>query len=146
MTQFYLKNIYPELEVPENIAEGYLTNGALSNMTCLDIPKSLEIGFFTCHFTGGPQFIELSTKNELRKEDHCFDYVNIVKLTVCHGQKSSQEWKYNATSNQLVHELSKKCLASNAAKKGVIVEPCNSNSTQQKWKFQYFYPEKIKNV
>jgi hypothetical protein len=132
--------------VPNNIAEGALTNGALPNTTCLDITRKLEVSFFGCHYSGGPQFIEYSIDKELKKEESCFEFVTSLRLAVCHKRKSYQEWNYNVTSNQIVHKITKKCLASDESKKKVIVENCEEGKLQQQWMFQFLFKEKLEKL
>jgi polypeptide N-acetylgalactosaminyltransferase len=120
-----------------------LKNGALSNKTCLDITRKLEVGFYSCHYTGGPQFIEYSVEKELRKDNYCFEFVTTLRLTGCHKRKMNQEWNYNITSFHLVHKVSKKCLASDKSLKKVIVEDCDDRSHHQEWKFQILYEDKL---
>lgn len=130
------------MSVPNNTAEGYVTNEGLSNDMCLDVPRSYTVGFFGCHYTGGTQFIEYSVNSELRKDEYCFDYSQTLKLFRCHGKKGSQEWILNFTTNQFVHKTSQKCLSVDEFKKAVIVETCDEKSQSQKWHFQYLYDNK----
>lgn len=143
--KWYLENIYPELVVPNNTAEGYVTNEALSNDTCLDITSSLQVSFFKCHNSGGPQFIEYSVQNELRKDNFCFDYSGELRFYGCHGKRKNQEWNYNVTTKQFIHTKSQQCLTAETFNKTVVVEICNEKNPSQKWNFQFLYREKIQN-
>jgi polypeptide N-acetylgalactosaminyltransferase len=129
--------------VPNNTAEGYVTNSALASNLCIDIPRTLQIGFYHCHYTGGPQFIEYSVNSELRRDDFCFDYSKELRMFRCHGKKGTQEWNYNTTTSQFFHKKSQMCLSTEVTKKSIIVEICDEKKANQKWKFQYLYEEKI---
>lgn len=53
--QWYLENIYPEMEIPDNIGEGYVKNKAIDY--CLDFPFSASTGntkllIYGCHYLG----------------------------------------------------------------------------------------------
>lgn len=141
--KWYLENIYPELTIPNNIAEGYVKNDGLSNKTCLDITKAHQIGFYHCHNQGGPQFIEYSLKKELRKGEFCFDFYEKLNLNRCHGKKGNQEWNFNVITKQFVHEISQKCLSADVVNNAVIVETCDDQRASQKWSFQFLYKEKM---
>lgn len=146
--KWYLDNVYPELDVPNNFAEGYVTNEALSNTTCLDTSMSDtqpsgEVSFYSCHNKGGTQFFELTKNNEVRHHAHCLEpFGEEVKLFNCHKGKESQEWLLNVTLQQLIHKVTQKCLSVDIVKKNVIVETCDPSNVNHRWNFQYVYLEK----
>lgn len=53
--QWYLENVYPEIEIPDNIGEGYIKNNATDY--CLDFPfnaanSRTKMLIYSCHFLG----------------------------------------------------------------------------------------------
>lgn len=147
--KWYLDNVYPELDVPDNYAEGFVTNEALAINICLDtsVQKTQpygDIGFFQCHYTAGTQFFELTKRNEIRHSVHCLDYGDDLKLRKCHEQGDNQSWIIKVGTRQLVHTKTKKCLSVNVEEKSVIVEDCDEKSLKQKWTFEHLYTEKMK--
>jgi polypeptide N-acetylgalactosaminyltransferase len=166
--EWYLKNVYPELDVPNNYAEGFVTNEALPNNTCLDssvidAQPVGDISFFGCHGQGnfsfvhfvtslknyflgkgGTQYFELTKRNEIRRQSHCLDATGEVKLYRCHG--GNQEWLLNAKTQQLTHKNLKKCLSVDVAKKSLIIEDCDENKVNQRWNFQYMYLDKFNKI
>lgn len=150
--QWYIDNVYPEIEVPDNFAEGSVINFATGNSSCLDsdVNENDEKGsvtIYTCHFSGGNQFFEFTKDLEIRKNLHCIDFnevdPNSLELRKCHGAKGNQEWRYAINTNQLIHQLSKKCLSVQDESKKIIIEACDETNRYQKWTFEYLYKEKF---
>lgn len=149
--KWYVENVYPDLVIPDNYAEGYLTNEALSNETCLDAVVNDEdisgtLQTFDCHFLGGNQFFELNKKLELKKGEHCVEYSasgSGLQLYQCHGLKGNQEWMVNLTTSQLFHPDSNMCLSVSETNNPVMAI-CDEASPNQKWTFQHLYEEKIR--
>lgn len=133
-----MENIYPDLVIPDNLAEGFVINKALTNVSCLDAVVSDSdtngtLQIYGCHYSGGNQFFEFTKNFEIKKGDHCVEFSKGLKdslqLYRCHGSKGNQEWGYNITSKQLFSLSSKMCLAveSNA----VVVQVCNYSAPNQ---------------
>ncbi|TNN05168.1 putative polypeptide N-acetylgalactosaminyltransferase 9 isoform 2 [Schistosoma japonicum] len=104
---WYLTNIYPELFVPSKaLASGDIESAAGPH--CLDAPlpnkkdsSSVIIKTWPCHKQGGNQFWLLSSENEIRRDDYCFDS-GIQKYSIglyhCHGSHGNQEFTYEKVS------------------------------------------------
>lgn len=150
--KWYVDNVYPDLPIPDNLAEGYVKNMGLSNETCMDavVGENDEKGklqTYQCHYLGGNQFFEYSKSFELKKGAHCVDFTgsdsNSLQLYRCHYSKGNQEWIFNATTSQLIHRPTKMCLTSLDNFESLSMLPCNSTELKQKWIFQYLYKEKF---
>ncbi|CAO1440901.1 unnamed protein product [Diamesa serratosioi] len=149
--KWYLENIYPEMEVPRNLAEGELINLGLANKTCVDakIYDNRITGFLKvtdCHGQSGNQYIELTINGELRVEDFCMDYDGIkpsAKMIYCHHMKGNQYWNYEILTKHLIHVETGKCLTIEIKHHQIMVENCDTENPYQMWKFQFFDPEKL---
>lgn len=108
--KWYMENIYPEMQIPENLADGWIRSLGFDRY-CLD-GKSEEgvnrelLTLYRCHNTGGNQFFEYTKNLEILREAHCMEYTEGVpdslELFKCHGQRGNQEWLYNIDTRQLV--------------------------------------------
>lgn len=152
--QWYIENIYPELEVPDNLAEGYVKNNA-SNY-CLDFPfittnSKTKLLVYSCHNMGGNQFLEYSKSSRIQRNNRCLEYTpdNELIFTFCNNQ-ISQSWTYNVTTNQLYHAATSKCISYklNAflRPEAPVMEDCDPNSEKQKWNFEYYHAEKLTEI
>lgn len=152
--QWYLENIYPELEIPDNIGEGYLKNNASNH--CLDFPydaanSRIKLLIYSCHNMGGNQFLEFSSKSKIQRNGRCLEFTPNDELifTFCNNQMS-QNWSYNATTNQIYHPATSKCISYKLnpflRPEAPIMEACDSNSEKQKWNFEFFHEEKLRAI
>lgn len=148
--KWYVENVYPDLVVPDNFAEGFVKNEGLPDKTCLDAKVSEHdtkgvIQTYPCHYLGGNQFFEYTETFEIAKGEHCLEYTigqpNSLQLYRCHKLKGNQEWKLNITSNQLIKRNTNLCLT--ADQNGLSMLTCDDTNIGQKWIFQYVYPEKL---
>jgi polypeptide N-acetylgalactosaminyltransferase len=66
-----------------------------------DVDKPLIA--FGCHGQGGNQFFLMSKRNEIRREEKCFDYAGgttdlrqpkKVRSMTCHAMQGNQMWFY----------------------------------------------------
>ncbi|TNN05167.1 putative polypeptide N-acetylgalactosaminyltransferase 9 isoform 1 [Schistosoma japonicum] len=137
---WYLTNIYPELFVPSKaLASGDIESAAGPH--CLDAPlpnkkdsSSVIIKTWPCHKQGGNQFWLLSSENEIRRDDYCFDS-GIQKYSIglyhCHGSHGNQEFTYEKDDTIRHQGL---CLEVDIENSSVLFAEC-SGSLKQKWKF-----------
>lgn len=152
--QWYIENIYPELEIPDNIAEGYVKNN-VSNY-CLDFPfvtgnAKTKLLIYSCHYLGGNQFLEYRKSNQIQRNDRCLEYTPADELvfTFCNTQ-ISQVWTYNVSTSQLYHAATSKCISYklNAflRPEAPIMETCDPNNEKQRWNFEYLHEEKLSEI
>lgn len=148
--QWYIDNVYPSLDIPDNLAEGQVNNLALPNTTCLDAKVSEHdsqgvIQTYPCHNMGGNQFFEYTKKFEIRKGQHCLEYTegapNSLQLFRCHDTKGNQEWIYNLTTHQLISKGTNLCLTANPG--GLAMMFCVNTTLNQMWTFKHVYQEKF---
>lgn len=151
--KWFLENVYPEMEVPDNLAEGFVKNLGMPNTTCLDaVTNGNEakgaVQFYQCHYLGNNQFFEFTRDMQMRKKDHCLEYAKDMPTSLqfyrCHGLRGNQAWTYNVTTSQLIHGISKKCLAADVNQPAMA--PCNVTRLDQKWVFNYLYKEKFEEI
>ncbi|CAH1789536.1 unnamed protein product [Owenia fusiformis] len=144
--KWYLENIYPEKNVPDERVQAYgMVRNPSSNM-CLDTlgkdeKKVIPIGVYSCQ--GGASASEvftLSLAGELRREETCADASasnpNVV-LRSCHGGKSNQYFKYDKISKTIKH-ASGLCLDTEGLSngQGVKIKECSGKDTQ-KWELEH---------
>lgn len=157
--KWYLENVFPELEIPDNLAEGWIKNMKTGNRTCLDLDfqeyeSKTKIDTYTCHYLGGNQFFEFTKNFEIKRGSRCMEYNDEPEELIfypCHNQKGNQEWTYNTETKQIYQKFHNKCLVMNVSgespkNKIVTAENCDANSTNQKWLFQYVYEDKIQDA
>lgn len=146
--KWYMETICPDVEIPDNLAEGFVQNIAFYNTSCLDAPeKKGKISTYSCHFLGGTQFFEFTKEEELKNGNHfCIEYLENetepLKMSHC-SKNNHQKWHINLATNQLTHKESQKCLAVDVDSKVLVMETCNAFNLNQKWEFQHLYREKI---
>lgn len=99
------------------------------------------IYFNTCSFF---QYWMYSKVGEIRRDEACLDYSGQeVILYPCHGSKGNQYWDYDEETKLLRHGSSDKCLAINAAKSKLVMEPCNSEYNRQQWTLENYDSSKL---
>ncbi|KAF9797425.1 hypothetical protein SFRURICE_005901 [Spodoptera frugiperda] len=147
--KWYLENIYPQLELPdENIA-----NGAISSIgnpgLCLDahvpsVNNDDTVKLLPCLFQGGDQFWTYSLQGEIKRDHLCLDYLfNTITLIFCRNA-ASQVWLYNGTTQVIRHKKTKQCLSIGNFPEGLklVLSEC-SHSSSQKWVMEHFNSEKL---
>lgn len=154
--KWYLENVYPELKVPGG---GDLAFGSITqDNTCVDTLGHFAdgtLGVFPCHFAGGNQEFSMSKDGQIRHLDLCLtvgasEHGTPIKLFQCQEGHANQKknkklrrqlsalqlWKRINGDTMLQHVQSKLCLDSVLANTvGLVVNPCNTRSMTQKWKF-----------
>ena len=149
--KWYLENIYPDLTIPDNLAEGYVENMLTANKSmCLDTPldenkESGLIEMYHCHFGGGNQFFQFTKNLEIKMEKHCLDYAEetkILQMFSCHDLGGNQEWIFNFTSMQILKRATNTCMTLQLPTT-LVMEPCDASNLAQQWIFKYMYKEKL---
>ncbi|XP_067866140.1 polypeptide N-acetylgalactosaminyltransferase 4 [Heterodontus francisci] len=152
---WYLKNIYPELHVPEDRPNWH---GAIRSVgiqsECLDYnaPESSAIGahlsLFGCHGQGGNQYFEYTSKGEIRFNsvtELCAEVIegqNSIGMRYCPSDDSpvpeSIRWEFKP-DGMIFHPKSNKCITSYRTAEGrmdVEMRLCSSQDNNQIWHFE----------
>ncbi|MCI4378547.1 hypothetical protein PGIGA_G00217120 [Pangasianodon gigas] len=143
---WYLKNVYPEVFMPDL---NPLQFGAIKNTgkdMCLDVGENNEGGkaliMYPCHGLGGNQYFEYSTHHEIRhniQKELCLHASDgLVKLQDCqykgHNSFTGPEQKWELQENQLFYNRGRKlCLSARYENPSMV--PCNSADRFQLWAF-----------
>ncbi|XP_063535968.1 putative polypeptide N-acetylgalactosaminyltransferase 9 [Cydia strobilella] len=103
---WYLKNVYPDIEVPDDlVASGKVSLKILhigKYGHCLDAPNRIrkpqqDVQIAKCHHEGGNQYWIYEKEGELRRDDYCLDYMfGTIILFYC-KRSASQIWLYDST-------------------------------------------------
>jgi polypeptide N-acetylgalactosaminyltransferase len=144
--KWFIDNIYPEMEIPNNVGAGFIKNNASNH--CLDYPyvaanMKSPLGIYVCHNLGGNQYLEFSQTGNIMRNQRCLERSPSEELVFvpCNNFQPLQKWTYNQTTYQIYHESSAKCLSYNLnafLRPSVpLLEPCDLNSDKQKWNFQF---------
>jgi len=140
--KWYLENIIPELEIPDQNPFG---RGDVKNMgtgTCLDTlaqnNQGGNPGLYPCHGLGTNQFFMLTRKYEIWHDTLCLDFSGLAKaqLWPCHRLGGNQKWVH-VQGGLIKHEVSEKCLEGHDSEVSLV--HCDDRNLYQKWEFQ-FYP------
>ncbi|CAB3261271.1 unnamed protein product [Arctia plantaginis] len=113
--KWYLENVYPQLELPENLgATGQIYSAGYKGL-CLEAAITLHeydpIKMMPCHYKGGKQYWTYTGNGEIRRDKICIDYLyQTVTLFVCNNA-ATQVWLYFAEDKMIRHMVTKKCLA-----------------------------------
>nr|XP_057937892.1 polypeptide N-acetylgalactosaminyltransferase 3 [Doryrhamphus excisus] len=144
---WYLKNVYPEIFMPDI---NPLRFGAVRNVGkdwCLDAGENNEGGkpliMYPCHGLGGNQYFELSTHHELRhniQKELCLHGVaeGAVRLEACQykGRNTfvgpEQKWELN--DNKLLR-VPRRNMCLTARPEHPSLAPCDPTDTFQLWFF-----------
>ncbi|XP_005797368.1 polypeptide N-acetylgalactosaminyltransferase 4-like [Xiphophorus maculatus] len=154
--EWYLKNIYPDLHVPED-REGW--HGAVRNSglqsECLDYnapdhsPTGAHLSLFGCHGQGGNQYFEYTSQKEIR-----FNSVTELCAEVLEGQTSigmrhcphdgeakppSIIWDFKQDGT-IYHSHSDMCVTAYRTTEGrtdAQMRRCNPADRNQQWKFEW---------
>lgn len=133
--QWYLDNIYPELEIPEH------NDVTISfNDWCLDTFGKLdnEVGLYKCHGKGGNQHWQINkAKNWVTQEDACLTVRNkILVMHRCQTGNMHQQFELDEDSNTLYNSYDDICVnVLNFKSRVVGVGACNKDGIlATKWK------------
>ncbi|XP_022644260.1 polypeptide N-acetylgalactosaminyltransferase 2-like, partial [Varroa destructor] len=92
---WYLKNVYPELKLPENV-HGYIKQGNRCLDTLGSVSDDASVHLYPCHYQGGNQDFRITKHNQIMVHDWCLSVDNssvgqLVLLRSCRGDES-QKW------------------------------------------------------
>ncbi|KAJ8394512.1 hypothetical protein AAFF_G00045220 [Aldrovandia affinis] len=143
---WYLKNVYPEVFVPDLSPLHFGSVKNLGKDLCLDAGESNEGGkpliLYPCHGLGGNQYFEYSTQHEIRhniQKELCLHAAEgAVKLEECQykGRDTSvgAQQKWELRENQLFWNPGwKQCLSTH--QKQPSLAPCDPSDRHQLWVF-----------
>ncbi|XP_072948675.1 putative polypeptide N-acetylgalactosaminyltransferase 9 [Epargyreus clarus] len=148
--KWYLQNVYPEMQIPDNyVASGQIYNTGVYTM-CLDaslLGMNLQenVKLMPCHFQGGNQYWVYTKDGEIRRDDMCLDFIlNTVMLFFCRGRVASQIWLYDNKTENIRHMKTQNCLqaARFHQKYKVILDKCTTSSAQ-KWIMDKYNVERL---
>ncbi|TSK31453.1 Polypeptide N-acetylgalactosaminyltransferase 4 [Bagarius yarrelli] len=152
---WYLKNIYPELHVPEDRPDwhGAVRSRGISS-ECLDYnapdhnPTGAHLSLFGCHGQGGNQYFEYTSNKEIRFNsvtELCAEYSNAQNnIGMKHCPRDDEQapptivWEFRDNGN-IYHPLTDKCITAYRTPEGrtdVHMQHCSSEDIKQKWKFE----------
>ncbi|XP_040213763.1 polypeptide N-acetylgalactosaminyltransferase 3 [Rana temporaria] len=146
---WYLKNVYPEMYVPDlnPLIFGDILN--VGSQRCLDVGGDNGNGdkppiFYSCHGLGGNQYFEYTSGHEIRhniQKELCLRATKgIVMLKKC-GYKGKgtvvlleEKWELRQ-EQQFFNAAYNMCLTGNGLNPSLA--PCNPADTFQKWVFRH---------
>ncbi|XP_003225968.2 polypeptide N-acetylgalactosaminyltransferase 4 [Anolis carolinensis] len=152
---WYLKNIFPNLHVPED-RPGW--HGAIRSMgissECLDYnspehnPTGAHVSLFGCHGQGGNQFFEYTVNQEIRFNsvtELCAEVPeqkDFVGMRTCPKDGTfipeTIKWQFREDGT-IYHPHSAKCLSAYRTPEGradIQMTACNAGDKNQAWKFE----------
>ncbi|KAL3873200.1 hypothetical protein ACJMK2_036345 [Sinanodonta woodiana] len=139
---WYLKNVYPELKVPDrqDVAYGSVRQGTM----CMDTMGNFAdgiLGLFPCHNAGGNQEFSLTKEGGIRHLDLCATMTgtmpgSVLKLYQCTPDNSMQQFERFKDDTMLRNKAYNLCVDSQESQnKGLVANTCDENSPTQKWSF-----------
>ncbi|XP_062846770.1 polypeptide N-acetylgalactosaminyltransferase 4 [Trichomycterus rosablanca] len=152
---WYLKNVYPGLHVPEDRPEwhGALRNSGIPS-ECLDYnapdhnPTDAHLSLFGCHGQGGNQYFEYTSHKEIRFNsvtELCAvteNSQNHIGMKHCPADgkqvPQSMVWVFR-DDGSIYHPLTDRCITSYRTAEGrtdVQMRTCSTQDKNQLWKFE----------
>ncbi|KAK2836410.1 hypothetical protein Q7C36_014279 [Tachysurus vachellii] len=152
---WYLKNIYPDLHVPEDRPDwhGAVRSGGIPS-ECLDYnapdhnPTGAHLSLFGCHGQGGNQYFEYTSYKEIRYNsvtELCAEYSNGQNhIGMKHCPRDGEQvpptivWEFR-DNGSIYHPLSNKCITAYRTAEGrtdVQMQKCSNEDVNQRWKFE----------
>ncbi|XP_049873281.1 putative polypeptide N-acetylgalactosaminyltransferase 9 isoform X2 [Pectinophora gossypiella] len=145
---WYLKNVYPELEIPnEYVASGKIF-GLSGDLLCLDASGNIlkpHVDLQPCHLKGGNQYWAYTKDGEIRRNNLCLsDFDDTIGIDLCFGRQMAQVWVYNRNTKNIVNMSTQKCLAAKVSDKGsyLTTEICNKGHRQM-WGMDNFKVDRL---
>ncbi|XP_041665149.1 polypeptide N-acetylgalactosaminyltransferase 4 [Cheilinus undulatus] len=153
---WYLKNIYPDLHVPED-RPGW--HGAVRSLgfhsECLDYnspehnPTGAHLSLFGCHGQGGNQYFEYTSQKEIRFNsvtELCAEVAEgktSVGMKHCPGDTDPKPpgiiWEFR-TDGTIYHPHSNMCVTAYRTPEGrtdTQMQQCSPGDRNQQWKFEW---------
>lgn len=78
---------------------------------------------------------------------YCIEsYGSSVRLAACHHQQGGQYFRYDVDTQQMFSQPSEnKCLEADSSSQKILLRPCNSQETKQKWKWGHIDEDNLRN-
>jgi hypothetical protein len=117
-------------------------------------PKDVKYNMYSCHNSGGHQFMILNTDGELvyhHPTDLCLDRFpsGVVQLKPCHLQGGNQKWTYDKENKFLTDYDGKRCMTIDdnpdpkedepSGQYRLIMQDCEKDNKKQMWTFSGEY-------
>ncbi|GAB1608261.1 polypeptide N-acetylgalactosaminyltransferase 2-like [Argonauta hians] len=140
--KWYLKNVYPELKVPE--IQDSLYGMIRQDDMCMDsLGHTIDgtVGLFNCHNSGGNQEWIFTSKGQLKHRGSCVTLTEVVygaplKLVRCAPKDKMMLWVHTNNKTMFKHQKYNLCIDSREfPNEGLIVMPCDESASSQHWKF-----------
>ncbi|XP_068603659.1 polypeptide N-acetylgalactosaminyltransferase 4 [Brachionichthys hirsutus] len=152
---WYLKNIYPELHVPEDREDwhGAVRSAGIPS-ECLDYnapensPTGAHLSMFGCHGQGGNQYFEYTSQKEIRFNsvtELCAEVPGgetFIVMRHCPGDGEAKApsiiWEFR-TDGTIHHPYTDKCVTAYRTPEGrtaAQIKGCTPGDKNQQWKFE----------
>lgn len=137
---WYLTNVYPESFFPHlSTAKGEVRNqNKFVQPMCIEagaMPHEYNrpLGTFACHNQGNNQLWYFSDRNEIRRDDGCWDYTGTaIMILPCSGGGGNQAWSYRG-DGCLVHTITQQCVQIGPQGHGLGMAACDGTNDRQVW-------------
>ena len=147
--KYFLEEVMPDMNEkfpcvePSDFASGAIQSQADPSL-CVDTLGN-PFGnprLFKCHenltLPGESQRFALTWHRNIQNNKdiyRCLDTKRKWSFGYCTYHFGRQIWYYNLTTHQIVHPYSKTCLTALTPNKSLVMNSCNSNDKNQKWKW-----------
>lgn len=145
--QWYLNNIYSDIDAPLVKAEGLVFNRGLRK--CLALQKS-SLSFETCDLGKQCQHFNYTWLKLLRQQDLCIapqDGETGLAIKPCDRSNPNLRWQHKASNSAMGEHLraerfpNQMCLEAGLKGDAVHLRDCEPNSAFQKWQFTHYYTQ-----
>ncbi|KAI5635030.1 glycosyl transferase family 2 domain-containing protein [Phthorimaea operculella] len=150
---WYLTEVYPQLEIPDKHAGLGKIYGLSGDVLCFDSGTTIEafsenVKLETCHFMGGNQFWVYTKDGELKRDVLCLDDIgdnHTIAMNLCNGRKS-QVWIYGEKKHQIINLNSKMCIGGRKTQNQkywiIMTQTCDGNH-RQTWAMDNYQYERL---
>eukprot|EP00062_Callorhinchus_milii_P005735 gi/632946106/ref/XP_007888393.1/ PREDICTED: polypeptide N-acetylgalactosaminyltransferase 5 [Callorhinchus milii] len=147
--QWYLENVYPDLQAPLVRANGLLFNVGIRK--CLAVENG-TISFELCNVKKQSQNFSHTWLSLIKQMDLCLSLLNKVRqvgLKPCDKKEDNQRWLHQslvaepALVEHILWEISQLslCLEGRSSGKSLVLNTCDPANVYQKWQFTNNYKE-----